>query len=149
MGEPNAAVGRMLLRRLDRINQQRQHQATRFRTALQDCSELSFQHIPEGCEHVYHLMSARYDEQRHGRHRDDLMALLREKYQLKCIVQYWPLNRAELFRKFGFSEADVPESDRFYDNMISFPWWSDMSDALIDDMAQRTRDALAELRQRD
>ena len=74
------------------------------------------------------------------------MILLREKYQLQCIVQYWPLNRAELFHNFGFGDADVPQTNRFYDNMISFPWWSDMPDDLIDQMADRTRQAIEELR---
>jgi len=146
MGEPNAAVGRMMLRRLDAINEQRRHQAARFMGRLLDYPELSFQHVPDDCLHVYHLMAARYDGQPYGRHRDDLMILLREKYQLKCIVQYWPLNRAELFERFGFGQADVPQTDRFYDNMISFPWWGPMSDDLLDEMAGRTRHALEELR---
>jgi dTDP-4-amino-4,6-dideoxygalactose transaminase len=146
MGEANAAVGRQMLKRLDRINRQRRHQAAHFHIALEDYPELVFQRVPEGCEHAYHLMAARYDGALYGKHRDDLMLLLRDKYQLRCIAQYWPLNRSELFRKFGFGEADVPESDRFYDNMISFPWWSDMSDELLDDMAERTRNALDELR---
>jgi len=146
LGEPNAAVGRMMLRRLDGINQQRRHQAARFMAALVECPELSFQRVPDGCQHAYHLMSARYDGQQYGRQRDDLMILLREKYQLQCIVQYWPLNRAELFHNFGFGDADVPQTNRFYDNMIGFPWWSDMPDDLIDQMADRTRQAIEELR---
>ena len=146
MGEPNAAVGRMMLRRLDAINAQRRDQAARFLTSLADCPELSFQHVPDGCQHAYHLMAARYDGQQYGRHRDDLMALLHEKYQLKCIVQYWPLNRAELFQRFGFGEAEVPHTNHFYDNMISFPWWSDVPDEVIDTMADRTRRAIEDLR---
>jgi dTDP-4-amino-4,6-dideoxygalactose transaminase len=146
LAEPNAAVGRMMLGRLDAINTQRRHQAARFLTGLSDYPELNFQHVPDGCQHAYHLMAARYDGQQYGRQRDDLMSLIREKYQLTCIVQYWPLNRAELFQKFGFANADIPETNRFYDNMISFPWWSDMSDDLIDEMAARTRSALDEMR---
>ena len=146
LAEPNAAVGRMMLGRLDAINTQRRHQAARFLTGLSDYPELNFQHVPDGCQHAYHLMAARYDGQQYGRQRDDLMSLIREKYQLTCIVQYWPLNRAELFQKFGFASADIPETNRFYDNMISFPWWSDMSDDLIDEMAARTRSALDEMR---
>ena len=76
----------------------------------------------------------------------DLIDLLYRKYRVKCIVQYWPLYRSELFRSLGHGEADVPETDRFFDNMISFPWWSDMADEVLDDMAERTRSALAELR---
>ena len=141
MGEPNCAVGRAMMKRLDQINAQRRHQAHRFMQALTDCPELRFQTVPEGCEHVYHLVAARYD----GGDRDALIQLLFEKYRLKCIVQYWPLYRTELFRNLGLGEADVPETDRFFDNMISFPWWSDMPDDLLDDMAQRTRQAIEEL----
>jgi hypothetical protein len=43
-------------------------------------------------------------------------------------------------------EAQVPESDRWFDNMISFPWWSDMPRELLADMAERTASALSELR---
>ena len=145
MGEPNCAVGRLLVKRLDEINAQRRRQADRFIGALADCPELSFQTVPDGCEHVYHLMSARYDAPA-GRHRDDLIQLLFDEYRVKCIVQYWPLNRTELFGRLGFDEANVPETDRFFDSMISFPWWSDMPDDLIDDMANRTRRAIEDLR---
>jgi perosamine synthetase len=146
MGEPNAAVGRLLLQRLDRINEQRRTQAARFMAGLASFPELVFQAVPAGCEHVYHLLAARYDGQRLGATRDQLIDLLYRKYRVKTIVQYWPLYRSELFRQFGWGTASVPEADRFFDNMISFPWWSDMPDALIDGMAERTRNALSELR---
>ena len=107
---------------------------------------MSFQAVPEGCEHVYHLMSARYDGQQYGKSNHGLISLLYEKYKVKMIVQYWPLYRSELFRKFGFDEANVPETDRFFDSMVSFPWWSDMGDDLLDEMAARTRKAVDELR---
>lgn len=142
MNVPAAVVGRQMLKRLDRINEQRRHQARRFMGALRDYPELDFQHVPEYCEHVYHLMSARYD----GKDRDGFMALMREPYKVKVFVQYWPLYRCELFGKFSFGKADVPETDRFYDNMVSFPWWSDMSDELIDDMADRTCRSLDQMR---
>ena len=145
MGEPNCAVGRLLLKRLDAINAQRRRQAARFMGALKDCPELVFQSVPAGCEHVYHLMSARVDAPA-GKTRDDLIRVLFEKHNVKTLVQYWPLYRSELFRKLGFGKARVPETDRFFDHMISFPWWSDMPNALLDDMAERTRQAVADLK---
>ncbi|MCP4639664.1 MAG: aminotransferase, partial [bacterium] len=144
MGEPNCAVGRLLIQRLDAVNAQRQEQARRFMDALSDFPELVFASVPDGCEHVYHLMAARIDGERNTR--DDLIGLLHNEYSVKCIVQYWPLYRSELFRNHGFGEADVPETDRYYDNMISFPWWSEMGDEIIDDMAGRVRKALKTLR---
>ena len=146
MPEVIAAVGGEVLKRIDDINAQRLHQAQRFMGQLTDYPELVFQHVPEGYVHAYHLMSARYDGHTFGRNRDELIGLLRDGYSVKAIVQYWPLCRSELFRDFGFGQADVPETDRFYDNMVSFPWWSDMSDQVIDEMGRRTRAALDALR---
>ncbi len=144
MGEPNSAVGRLLIKRLDEINARRREQAARFQSALTDCPELVFQTIPEGCEHAYHLMAARYEGG--TAKRDALIGLLADTYHLKCIVQYWPLNRTELFRTMGFCQANLPETDRFFDNMISFPWWSYMDDVLLDEMAERTRKAVDQVR---
>ena len=145
MGEPNAAVGRLLIKRLDDVNAQRRQQADRFFDVLGDLPELHFQEVRPGCEHVYHLMAARYDPAPSGKTRDDLIGVLDSEYQLKCLVQYWPLNRSELFGNLGLAEADVPETDRFFDNMISFPWWSEMGDELIDDMAGRVKAAVEAL----
>ena len=146
MGEPNAAVGRLLLKRIDAINAQRRYQANRFMSALKEYPELNFQSVPADSEHVYHLLPARYDGETYGKTRDDLINLLVSKYNLMPVVQYWPLNRSELFKKFGWGEANVPETDNYYNKMLSFPWWSDMPDELIDDMAARTKSALEELR---
>jgi dTDP-4-amino-4,6-dideoxygalactose transaminase len=93
-------------------------------------------------------MPVRYDGMPFGKTRDDLLEML-NKYNLKAIVQYWPLNRSSLFKTFGWGQADVPVTDHYFNNMIGFPWWSDMPDELIDDMAERTRLSLEELRKQD
>jgi perosamine synthetase len=123
MGEPNCAVGRLLIKRLDAINSRRRVQAKRMISALADYPELTFQEMPAGREHSYHLLPAKYEGSPSGKNRNDLIQLVWQKYNLKLIVQYWPLNRAELFRKFGFEQADIPVSDDFFAKMISFPWW--------------------------
>ncbi len=146
LAEVNCAVGRLLIKRLDAINAARQRQAKRFHEILKTFPEIVFQEVPEDCEHVYHLMAARFDGKSSNVHRDDLIRLLFEKYNLKCIVQYWPLYRSELFQRFGLESANVPVTDHYFDNMISFPWWSDMEDALLDDMAARIGNALTALR---
>lgn len=142
LGEIQAAVGRVVLRRLDGVNENRRAQADRFRSALADCPELSFQEVSEPRSHVYHLMAARVD----GINRDDLMTLLFEKYDIKCIVQYIPLYRTPLFREFGFDKADCPNSDAFFDNMISFPWWTEMPEDVLDYVIESVRAAVSGLR---
>ena len=144
LGEVQAAVGRLVLKRLDAINENRREQAASFRSGLADCPELSFQKVTEPRAHVYHLLSARVNRI----NRDGLMERLHKEYEIKCIVQYIPLYRAPLFKAFGLGQADCPNSDAFFDNMISFPWWTKMPEDVLDYMAQSTRSAISELRQR-
>jgi dTDP-4-amino-4,6-dideoxygalactose transaminase len=47
---------------------------------------------------------------------------LYEKFGIKCAVQYFPLYRYPLFKKMGFGKAKCPNTELFFDNMISFPF---------------------------
>ncbi len=119
--ELNCVAGRLLVQRLDKVKAQRQRQANRLITALQKLAELKFQRVTEGYQYVYHLMSSHYDGSQYGKKNDDLIALFYSKYNLKCIVRYGPMYRAELFREFRLGSADVPNTNKQFDNMGSFP----------------------------
>ncbi len=146
LSEVQCAVGRRLLRRLDAINARRRIQADLVRTALADVPELSFQSVPDGHLHAYHLLVAHFDSSRTGGTRDDLIQMLHRDYGIKCIVQYWPLYRSELFRSFGYGDIRLPNTDAFFDNMISFPFWSDMPEETLRTMADSVRSAVRRLR---
>lgn len=146
LSEIQAAVGRVLLRKLDAINEQRRKQAESFRKGLADDPELSFQRVAARENHVYHLMSAVYDGGQSGKNRDDLIELLWKEYQIKCIIQYWPLYRSELFKSFGYGENRCPNAEFFFDHMISFPWWSNMPSETIQYMIESVKEAIHRLR---
>ena len=67
-------------------------------------------------------MLSAYVEPNKKINRDKLIKILFEKYKIKCAVQYYPLNRYDLFKKNGLGKAKCPNTDRFFDNMISFPF---------------------------
>lgn len=118
IGEVQCALGTRLLGRIPRMNAERQARAERFIAAFADYPELAFQKTPEGCGHAWHLMAARYD----GISRDDFMATLSYSLGVRVVVQYNPLYRYPMFQKAGFGQADCPETDRFFDRMVSFPF---------------------------
>ncbi len=148
IGEVQCALGFKLLERLDVINRERAERGRRFIDAFSGYPELSFQKITDGCEHSYHLLAARYDGSRFGATRDELIELLAFSYGVKTVVQYCPLYRYPLFRKAGFGVANCPNTDHFFDNMISFPFQHWMSDLEFSTMIDATREALDHLRRR-
>jgi dTDP-4-amino-4,6-dideoxygalactose transaminase len=69
-------------------------------------------------------------------------------YGIKVIVQYHPLYRYPMFRKAGFGKADCPNTDRFFDNMVSFPFHHWMPEGEFEYMIDCTRKTLGALRGR-
>ena len=141
LGEIENALGIKLLDRLDELNRQKRSRAIYFIDALKDYPELEF-HKVNTSRHNYHLLSARMT---HGK-RDDFMRKMAHEKGIQCVVQYQPLNRYPLYRKIGFGEADCPNADHFFDNMVSFPFQHWMSDGDFEYMLLSTKAILESLR---
>jgi perosamine synthetase len=144
MSEAQAAVGSLLLKRVDKMTEQRRARGLTFREAFKDFPELQFQEVIISETHSHHLLPARCVAE--GWKRDDLIRMLSTEYGVKAIVQFYPLNRYDLFRKVGFGEADVPETDRFFDNMISFPFSLVINDEDFKYLIGAVRESLLRLR---
>ncbi|MCZ7393701.1 MAG: DegT/DnrJ/EryC1/StrS family aminotransferase [Candidatus Methanoperedens sp.] len=146
LGEPQCALGSAILKRIDQMNELRIKRARKFMEAVSDFPELSFQKVPKNQKHVYHLLSAKYDGTGFGKSNHDLIKIMVYKYKIKSIVQYYPLYRYPLFKKMGFGQHNCPNTDEFFDNMISFPFHLWMNEQQFDYMIDSTVKALKELR---
>jgi dTDP-4-amino-4,6-dideoxygalactose transaminase len=148
LGEVQCALGTKMLSRLDAINAERAARAGAFMRAFAEYPELSFQKVPAGCGHSWHLLSARYDGSMTGTSRDQFLDILAFKAGLKAVVQYCPLYRYPMFQKAGFGSGGCPETDRFYDNMVSFPFQQWMPPEQFELMIELVKNALNEIRDR-
>jgi len=146
MSEPQCALGTELLKRIDSLNEKRNLRAQKIRSALRNYPELSFQHIPSGYYSAYHLLPARYDGTGNEKNSDDFIYRMAYTHGIKLVVQYYPLYRYPMFQKAGFGKANVPHTDEFFDNMVSFPFHSWMSDEDFDYMIDSTVETLEYLR---
>ena len=140
LGEIECALGTKLLERLDIINNEKRSKALAFIDALQEYSILQFHRIDDK-RHNYHLLVAYVQNGQ----RDNVLKKLAYDYRIKCVVQYYPLNRYPLYQKLGFGEAVCPNADYLFDNMISFPFHHWMSDMEFDYMLQSTISVLKDL----
>lgn len=140
LGEVECALGAKLLDRIDAMNTQKRERAIKFIEALQEFDDLIF-HKVEDDKHNYHLLVAYV---KNGK-RDEIMKKLVYDKKIKCVVQYYPLNRYPLYEKLGFGEANCPNADEFFDNMISFPFQHWMSDEDFEYMLKTTKEAMMEL----
>ena len=148
LSEIQCAVGVAALKRLPEMNEVRQVRFERLAQALAPFPELVPQTIPDGSVSAYHLFAVRYDPPNLDVSRDDFIETMAYEYGVKCIVQYYPLYRYDLFVSMGFGEAQCPEVDRFFDNMISLPFHHWMSESDFDYMVDATVATAENLRNR-
>ena len=140
LGEVECALGAKLLDRLAQINVEKRTRALYFIDALQEYDILEF-HRVDSDRHNYHLLVARVTNGA----RDEMMKLMAYEKKIQCVVQYYPLNRYPFYQRLGFGKADCPNTDIFFDNMISFPFHHWMSDLDFEYMLQSTREVLDQL----
>lgn len=143
MNEVQGALGSSLIKRIDELTKSRRILSNKIRKGLKDCPELTFQEIHDEESHSHHLLPAKCISKKWTR--DDLIKILFNKYGIKCVIQYYPLNRYDLFVKRGYGSADVPNTDEFYDNMISFPFSLTISENNINYLINSIISAISEL----
>ncbi|MDR1360174.1 MAG: DegT/DnrJ/EryC1/StrS family aminotransferase [Deltaproteobacteria bacterium] len=143
LGEVECALGAKQLERVDEINAQKRRRALAFIDALREYPELVF-HRVESSRHNYHLLAARMEGS--VARRDDFMRRMLGEHGVRCVVQYYPLNRYPFYRKLGFGRADCPAADNFFDHMISFPFQHNLSEDEFCLMLAATKRVLDEQR---
>jgi len=137
LNEASCALGAKLLDRVDQINKEKRTRALKVIDQLAEYSELSF-HREASERHNYYLLAA---EMKPGL-RDKFIRRMAEHHRIQCVVQYYPLNRYPLYRDLGFGEADVPNTDKFFDNMVSFPFSHLLTEQEIDAVVAATKETI-------
>ena len=120
LNESQGLLGSLLLKRLDNLTQKRRDYSILIRKGLEEVKELQFQKIYTESSHSHHLLPALCKSKKWNR--DKLIEELYNNYGIKSIVQFYPLNRYDLFIKNSFDQADIPNTNYFFYNMISFPF---------------------------
>jgi len=119
--EINCIAGNYLLEKIDKINNKKRlnakyiinklHKISNFLEFNSEFSERNNFHLLVGfCKNI---------------NRDKLISILFKKYKIKCIVQYYPLYKYNLFKTIKKQVCD--NSELFYKNMISFPFHSQIT----------------------
>tara|TARA_B110000977_G_scaffold150522_1_gene190866 strand:- start:8616 stop:9785 length:1170 start_codon:yes stop_codon:yes gene_type:complete len=120
LSEIQCAAGHLLLKRVDKLNKNRILRAKKF-IEIFEGKIFSFNSDFTKKRHVYHLLSAFvHPTKKINNHK--IINLLYEKYKIKCAVQYYPLYRYSLFKKMKIPKQKCPNTEKFFNNMISFPF---------------------------
>lgn len=145
MTEVQAAVGSLLIKRVNKLNLKRIKRAEKFIKSMEAYPFLNFQNKIINYKNVYHLLPARLDTKNLKFNRNQFIKLMSKKYGIKVIVQFYPLYRYDFFKKLDKKNVKLKNTDLFFDNMISFPFHEWMNDKDFNYMIKSTHLAIKEL----
>ena len=75
------------------------------------------------------------------------MKIISQRYGIKTIVQNCPLDRFKLFKKFN-TKNNLDNTNIFFDNMISWPFYTYMEDKKFNYMIEKTKHTLDLIRKK-
>src|SRR5712664_1874591 len=128
--EIQAAVGRVLLRRLDAMNDHRRHLAARYAAGLAGLP-LVLPAETRGARHVYHLYVVRTAR------RAELATFLKDKGIQTGVHYPVPTHRQPAVERFA--PSPLPTTERLVDEILTLPISAGHTDAEIDAVATAVR----------
>ena len=137
-----AALGIHQLQRAHAFQQKRAAIAARFNAAFADLPVLTAPDAPAGQTHAWHLYVLRLKPEA-GIGRDAFIEQLFAQ-GIGCSVHYIPLHQQPYWReRYGLRAEDFPHSQQAYEQMLSLPVYSRMTDADVERVVAAVRGLLA------
>jgi dTDP-4-amino-4,6-dideoxygalactose transaminase len=130
LSELNAALGWLSLDLLDPVLAHRQVQVRRYRQALSDRPDVSWQVVPSDCIHGYKDLAVLFREPSQRAAAEAALSaagVMTKRY-------FFPVHRMDVYRKFA--HRALPVTDRLYERLLCIPLYSDLPDWCIDTVAQ-------------
>jgi dTDP-4-amino-4,6-dideoxygalactose transaminase len=124
IGEIQCALGVELLKRVDQINAKKRQRAIYFIDTLKKYEFIEFNRVND-LSHNYHLLAGSFNKKNY---QNKFISSMAYDEGIQCVVQYMPLNRYSLYQKLGYGKSNCPNADKFFDNMVSFPFQQTLSD---------------------
>jgi len=140
IGEVECALGCKILDRVIDMNAQKRNRALFFIEALSEFPQIEFHKVTND-RHSYHLLAGKLPN---GQVRNDFIRKMAAE-GVQCVVQYYPLYRYDLYKKIGLQHANCPNTDLFFDSMVSFPFQHMMLDSEFTWMIEVTRKVLSQI----
>ncbi len=135
LGELNAALARVQLRKLDGLNEGRRLIAQRLNDGLRGVKGIELQLEKPYAYHIYHLYTFFYHPEIVGASKDDFLRYLEQEEGIQIQVRYMPLHLLPEFRALGHRYGECPVAEKVYfEQQIELPIYNHLTDGQIEHM---------------
>jgi perosamine synthetase len=146
MSELQAAVGRVQLTKLDRLNERRREIAQRLNAGLREIPGITPQSEQPYAFHIYHLYTFFYDPVQVGANKDDFIRYLEQVEGIQIVLRYFPVHLLAEFRALGYRYGECPVAEKqFFDHQIQLPIYDHLTEEQIEHTISGIRRAVMAL----
>ncbi|GMV92265.1 MAG: aminotransferase DegT [Candidatus Hydrogenedentota bacterium] len=128
MTKVQAAVGLVQLSKLDSFIESRRRLAKRRDELLEGIDEITLPFEPEDCEHSYYLYTILVNKDWQGEKRDQIMKMLDEEHNIKCVVANPPVYEKRKLLADHTKGQRLPLSEELGRRLFCLPIHPAMSD---------------------
>lgn len=145
LSTPQAAVGRVQLKKLDKFIAIRENIASRYNEAISQMEGLRPVRILPGCKHAWHLFTFFLDSKM-GIKRDDFVYRMKEKHKVDIVIRFWPIHMGGIMRMRGHDIGECPVCEHvWFNEQLSLPISPQMQEWEIDSIVEALSETMDEL----
>ena len=148
MSKLQSAVGLTQLKKVDRNACIRKKYAEYLSEKLKGIEEITVPCVPVGYEHVYHLYTLLFDEEKVGKSKEEFIRILKEKYKIGVAIHYRPVYEWTVFKERGYNGDDTPIADKIMRQLFNVPVFARMEYEDFDYIAWAIKEAIVDLRRK-
>jgi perosamine synthetase len=132
MTTPQAAVGRVQLKKLDEFIEMRTKIAKKFNKSVEEIDGLRTSKTLPGCKNAWHLYSYFLNSET-GINRNEFVKYMEDKFNIHIAIRFWPIHLGGIMRMRGHKMGECPTCEHvWFNEQLSLPISPQMKDQEID-----------------
>lgn len=134
MMDIQASIGIHQMKKIKKMQRRREEIANRYKEEFQKIPEIIIQDVKKYAYHSWHLFPIQINTNMIKINRDEFIEKLKEN-NIGVSVHFIPIHLHPYYKEqFGFKTGDFPISEKIYEQILSLPLYSRMSDKDVDDV---------------
>lgn len=145
LSAPQAAVGRVQLKKLDKHNAMRARIASLYNDTIEKIEGMRTTKILDGCKNSWHLYTFFVNENS-GINRDAFVKTLEDDHNIHIVTRFWPIHLGGIMRMRGHHPGEAPVCERvWFKEQLALPITPQMPDEeaqVITEAVQQTAEKI-------
>lgn len=148
MSTPQAAVGRVQLKKLDKHNNMRERIAKMYNERILKIDGFRKTKVLPGCKNSWHLYTY-FVNPESGINRDEFIRFMEDEHDIHIVTRFWPIHLGGIMRMKGHKPGEAPICERvWFKEQLSLPIMPQIPDDEVQIILESLEDTARKIRKK-